>query len=93
LQQVRIVFVVRVVKQKDGGYALYELMLCSTSLTDIWMMAAGVAMGGTTSVWQYDAYCIMPVWLADPLVLIMVMGIRNLLDSSLILYVILMMRA
>jgi hypothetical protein len=36
------------------------------------MMAACVAIGETTSVWQYDAYC-MPIWVADLMVLIMMM--------------------
>jgi hypothetical protein len=40
----------------------------------MWMMATGVVMGGTTSVWQQcDAYC-MPQLMADLMISIMAMG-------------------
>jgi hypothetical protein len=42
--------------------------------TVVWMMmAACVVMGRTTSVWQHDAYY-MPLWVANPMVLMMAMG-------------------
>jgi hypothetical protein len=39
----------------------------------MWMMAAAVAMGGTTSVLQYGDYC-MPPWEVDLMVFTMMMG-------------------